>query len=383
MKLPHNNHYFKISCYAVASAIVLSAAVIIMVNMGSIYMHIFRVISIFLNIISPVIWGIVIAFILDPVVEFYEERIGSSTKYQFKKRIRGTLAAFITVIILITALITAVYKSLGAADITGISEEINKLINDFSGYINSLQQNLSQMGVLSLLNGVLNSVMDYGAALMKKTALSAAGSISSIGGEVIKIGIGIALSFYFLSEKERMLYRLNDMVYVFFPEKYASKLMTFFSDLNFVFSGYVSGQITDALVMAALFSVSFWAAGIKYAFVIGVISGLFNIIPYIGAVAAFILSVFVALVSGTPSRAIYAAIVVITIQQIDGFIISPKIVGQSVKLHPVFVVVSLFIFGSLWGFSGMIVAVPLMAVIKINFDRFYEKKRRNKLKPLT
>ena len=136
--------------------------------------------------------------------------------------------------------------------------------------------------------------------------------------------------------------------------------MTFFSDLNFVFSGYVSGQITDALVMAALFSVSFWAAGIKYAFVIGVISGLFNIIPYIGAVAAFILSVFVALVSGTPSRAVYAAIVVITIQQIDGFIISPKIVGQSVKLHPVFVVVSLFIFGSLWGFSGMIVAVPLM-----------------------
>jgi predicted PurR-regulated permease PerM len=377
MKIPDDNKYFKTSFYAVMSLIIFAAAVIVMINLNIVTKYIWDLVSLGFELISPIIAGIIISFLLDPVVEFYEERIGSPKKYKFKKRIRGTAAAYITVAAVIVIIITAVYKSLGAADISGLSDAVNGVIDDVLNYMEKLQKTLNEMGIFSVINSILNEFMGYIISSLRKTAFNAASSITALGSFFVKAGLGIALSFYFLSEKERMIYRLKDMAFVFLPEKYAKKLILFFGDINFVFSGYISGQITDALVMAALFSISFWAAGIKYAFVIGVISGLFNIIPYIGAVAAFILSVFASLVSGDPTRAIYAAAVVIAVQQIDGLIISPKIMGQSVKLHPVFVVVSLFIFGSLWGFSGMLIAVPVMALIKINFDRFYEE-RKNK-----
>ena len=134
--------------------------------------------------------------------------------------------------------------------------------------------------------------------------------------------------------------------------------------------------------MAVLFSVCFYFGKIKYAVFIGIISGFFNLIPYIGAVAATVLSVLVSLTDGDISKAIYSLLVIIIVQQIDSAVISPKVVGKSVRLHPVLVIMSLSVFGSLGGVWAMIFAVPVTAVLKLNFDRFInfqKKKRRLKL----
>lgn len=134
--------------------------------------------------------------------------------------------------------------------------------------------------------------------------------------------------------------------------------------------------MTDAAIMATLISVSFSVAGIPYPVIIGVISGFSNLIPYVGAIVAFILSVTMGLLSGTPMKALYAAIIVILLQQLDTVYIVPKVVGRSVKLHPVLVLLSIYVFGSIWGLWGMVFAVPVTAVIKLLLTRLYVSKKK-------
>lgn len=375
MKLPFDRDYFKISLYAASAAITVCFAVFIMANIDHICRAVWNFIKISLHLAAPLIIGIVIAFLLDPMTDFYEKRLCTGTKKKgFGKRYCGTAASFITVFLVLVLLGTALYKGVGAADIGGISDGINSAAEEFFSKINEIQKSLSHMGVLSYLNGAVNSVIEQTSLWARRFALAAAQSVSSVGSAVVKVGIGFAAAFYFLLEKERMLFRLKDAAYTFFPKRAADCMVIFFNDVNTVFSGYVAGQLTDAVIMAGLFSFCFWIGGIKYAFVIGIISGFFNLIPYIGAVSAFILSSLVALVGGTPGKALYAAAVVIVVQQLDSAVISPRVVGRSVKLHPVMVIFALSVFGSLFGLAGMVVAVPVMALIKLNFDRLYEYK---------
>jgi predicted PurR-regulated permease PerM len=119
--------------------------------------------------------------------------------------------------------------------------------------------------------------------------------------------------------------------------------------------------------------------GVNFAVLIGMFSGLANLIPYFGAFVGFILSVFVALLSGDVTQAVYAGIIVIVLQQIDGIFIQPKIVGEKVELSPVLVLLSLSVFGSMFGLPGMIFAVPLCAIFKIFLTRFMTRYKKSKL----
>jgi len=382
MKLPFDRDYFKISLYAVSAAISVCLAVFVMAKSAEICRGIWNFVRMSFELAAPLIIGIVIAFLLDPLAEFYEKRLKFGSK-KHGKRYWGAAASFLTVVCATVLLVTAVSRSVGAADISGISSGINRAAGEFLLKVDNLQYNLSHMGVLSFLNGAVNSLMNYISALLGRFAAGFASSVTSAGAMAVKIGIGAASAFYFLLEKERMIFRLKDLAYTFLPGKAADGIIVFFRDISTVFSGYVTGQLTDALIMAVLFSVCFYMAGIKYAFVIGIISGFFNLIPYIGAVAAFILSSVTAFISGTPMKALYAALTVIVVQQIDSVIISPRVVGRSVKLHPVLVILSLSVFGNLFGLWGMLLAVPVTAIIKLYFDRFYNYKKKKNSLPLT
>ena len=198
--------------------------------------------------------------------------------------------------------------------------------------------------------------------------------ITSIGGFLLDLLIGLTVSFYLLMEKERIVAKCRDIIKAFMP-KHADKILFSLHEADNVFSGYISGQITDAFVMAALVSISLLIIGVDYPFIIGVISGFSNLIPYVGAVAAFVLAVSVALISGNAAKALYAAVVIILLQQLDSAVIVPKIVGKRVKLHPVLVILALTVFGKLFGIWGMVFAVPVTALIKIIFDRIYTMKK--------
>ena len=181
-------------------------------------------------------------------------------------------------------------------------------------------------------------------------------------------------------EKEKILFYGRDIIKTVMP-RHAEGILDSLSEANKIFSGYISGQLTDAIVMATLISLSFLIIGIDYPFIIGVISGFSNLIPYVGAIVAFLLAISVALLGGTPMKALYAAIVVILLQQLDSVVIVPKIVGDKVKLHPVLVILALSVFGGLFGIWGMVFAVPITALIKVTVARIY-CRRKNRVKNL-
>ncbi|MBQ6555481.1 MAG: AI-2E family transporter, partial [Firmicutes bacterium] len=167
------------------------------------------------------------------------------------------------------------------------------------------------------------------------------------------------------------------------PENACRKLFLAAREIHEVFSGYIRGQLTDAVIMSVLISSALSIMKLPFSVPIGIFSGFTNIIPYFGAVMGLVLSVITALVSGGTGKAVLAAVVMLILQQIDGLIIVPKVVGEKVSLSPVLVIIALGVAGNLFGILGMVFAVPATALIKLFARKQLKKlaaaKENNKL----
>ena len=155
----------------------------------------------------------------------------------------------------------------------------------------------------------------------------------------------------------------------------------YFNKSNEIFCNFLAGQIFDAIVVGVLTSVAMSIMGVKYAVVLGIFIGIFNLIPYFGAIIAVAISVILTLITGGLPLAVEMAIVIIILQQIDANIINPKIVGDSVKISPLLVIFSVTVGGAYFGVMGMFLAVPFAALVKVILDDMVEinlaQKRKN------
>ncbi|MCJ7855043.1 AI-2E family transporter [Lachnospiraceae bacterium NSJ-143] len=379
MKKPWHSRYFEISFFTAATAVFVSAVFLIMNNIDVIFKSLCQGFFWVIGIFTPVYIAVAVAFVLDPAVDFFQNETGGlfrqNKKGAFKKRIRGASVTYVIIFLLIGAGIRLTLKSFGPEEVGDLSAVIEDFVYDMKNFLFGIKRILDDTGLFSNTDYVFNSIIARFSDLSQRFVFSAAVSVTSFGGKLLDFAIGLVAAFYFLVEKERLLFRINETAEVFFPQKVYSCLKNAFSDIDEIFSGYVSGQLIDAMIMTVMVSVAMWMLGIRYFMIIGIISGIANLIPYVGAAAAFVLSVAAAAAQGTPVKALYAAIMVLGLQQIDAMVIVPKIVGSRVRLHPVLVIVSLSVFGSMFGVAGMIIAVPVTAFIKKKFDRIYMKKK--------
>ncbi|MGL4797833.1 MAG: AI-2E family transporter, partial [Cellulosilyticaceae bacterium] len=134
--------------------------------------------------------------------------------------------------------------------------------------------------------------------------------------------------------------------------------------------GYIRGQLIDAVIMGTLISIALTCIGIDFAIIIGIISGIFNLIPYFGPVVGFVLAGFIGFIGGEPQKGIYAVLAVVALQQLDGWVIVPHIMGETVKLHPIVVLLAIVIGGQLWGLVGFLLAVPVVGFIRLLIIRY-------------
>ncbi|HIT72820.1 hypothetical protein B5E58_10345 [Tyzzerella sp. An114] len=390
MKLPWDKEYLKISFHVIFTIIVIYVLSILIKNIYMFNEVAGQIISFITTILSPLIIALVFSYIVNPVVEIFHNKTQilwdkipfknhKEDDPRFKVRTRGTLLTYITIFAVIGIIVKMLIAKIGSADANMFANMINASIQEFSDLITFIYVKLEEFGFLQNVNG--SSAQQWIATAtttVTNYVMGLANSFSKVGSGVLNTFIGLTISFYLLVEKERILYYCNDAIDVFFKNDTAKKIKGVFTDMNNTFSGYIGGQITDAIIMATLISISFSIVGINYALVIGIVSGFSNLIPYVGAIVAFILAVGVGLLSGTPIKALYAAIIVLVLQQIDSIFIVPRVVGKSVELHPVLVLLSLSVFGSLFGLFGMVVAVPVTALIKLFITRWYIKKRESK-----
>lgn len=378
MRLPWNRKYLEIGFH-----VILTAGVLVL--LGAVVFHLSAAKNVILEtarhvlaVFAPFFWSVGIAVVLEPLTAFwqrvYEKQLSDKQKMRVKNRRVGTGITYLLVFGVIAVLLYGIVHGLGTADLESLAEQAGDFTRQAGDWLVLFQLKLAEYGLLQNAEGILTTAVTEISTAIENGVLRAASILPAAGGQILNAAIGFAAAFYFLSEKENVQFFLRQVGNVFLGQRRTGKNAGFFTEVYQVVIGYLCGQLLDAAIMGALFAVTFWFIGIPYGVIIGIFSGFSNLIPYFGAAVAFLLAVLSGLFSTDPMRAVYAAIAILLLQQLDSAVIVPRVVGSRVELHPVLVLLSLAVFGGFFGFWGLLFAVPLGALLKNFFFRLYEEK---------
>ena len=388
-------HYSMIARYVVYTVVVCYVFLRLTDNFSSILRFIGRGVGMIGALLMPLFWGFVLAYILEPVVEMLEDRLNESAPAGRRRGSRHGLAVAITcaavllvLVVILSLIVSAFSRSLQIASL----DDLVALVQSFAGTLQSFQQTimnrLAEMNVSS--EAVSSALQQIGAKTADFTnglSNSLTGALGQVGGFLTNLLFTVIFAIYFLLDS-KSLARYWDRVLVAVGGKTVRKdLRILGRDADEVFSGYIRGQLIDAVIMAILVSSALSLIGVKYAIIIGVLSGIGNLIPYVGPVVAYGSTILVCLISGDFRRLLVAIVVLFVIQTIDGNIINPRLLSTNVDVHPVLVIAALIVGGAIGGIVGMLFAVPVAAFFKIQFEkvidrlliaRFPEKEKKAK-----
>lgn len=316
-------------------------------------------IGIFINILSPFAGGIVIAYILDPMVKFFYAKL-----FKEKKGTRGfaILLAYAVAILLLMLLAWLVVPQ--------IVNSIGMLFTNFPSYIQGVQEMLlyvqSEYGI-DLQQAT--KMLDDSEAMVKEIYAMATeampqivASIGSVASNFVAIFTSIAASIYMLADKDHLLHQLRTLAHAFLPEKVASNTLRICHYANVNFTGFFVGKIIDSAIIGVITFAAMTILRLDFAVLISVFIGITNIIPVFGPFIGAIPSVFILLLID-PLQAVIFCVLILIIQQLDGNFIGPKILGSSIGISALWILFSIVVGGDLFGIVGMVVGVPVFATL--------------------
>lgn len=386
MKIKKDERFIKYSVYILITAVAIYCSITVIHHIQSIVEILYHSVLSVLGLFMPLIIALVISYLLYPVVHFFEKKLEKrpfdKLKYFQKKnnrRIVGIVVTYLLVIATFSALMVGLYLMIGGQ----LSERItiSKVVAYISDYLNTSTLNVhlvkEQLDSLNIsipeeintkLAEVLNSLQIY----IGKSIGNITSSILSFGSNIASFFISLILSVYLLKDSAYFTNIWNKIFYMIFRKsKIGEKIGFSFGVVNQTFSDYIRGQFLDAFFVGVLSAVGLSLIGIEYAVLIGVFSGICNMVPYVGPVVGTVLAGIMGLLSGEPIMVLWAILVMQIVQQIDNNFLAPRIVGNSVGLHPVFTMLAIIIGGKAAGLVGMLIAVPITASAKILFGTWY------------
>lgn len=312
---------------------------------------------VFSTILLPFIAGMALAYFLDPVADRLE-RIGLS-------RLMATvviLVAFIVVFALSLVLIIPIV-------FTQASEFIQKM----PGYVSMLQAFLTSPDAAWLpdwISGQMDTIKQNSAKLLEQSA----GFLGTLFQQLWNSGMALldiislfvvtpVVAFYLLLDWDRMVDRVDSWI----PRDHVATVRQISRDMNTTIAGFVRGQGSLCIILGLFYGISLTLAGLNFGLLIGLFAGMISFIPYVGSMVGLVLAVGVALVQFWPDYLHIGIVAAIFFagQFMEGNILQPRLVGKSVGLHPVWLMFALLAFGALFGFVGLLVAVPCAAAIGV------------------
>lgn len=376
-----NRKYMQISLYVIFTAIIIYILSLIAKNAPVIIMFIMDKLSWLIRVIRPVILGFVFAYLMDPVVNFFESKIRKLKLFKRLKRPR-TLAAiisaflfFIAVAGLVSLLIYSVTDQLRLANFDDIIALAEGYKNSLKSFYDSVLKNMEKLDIQSSqLEQYVEDTVTLVLNALTGFAESIVNTISNISDYLTTIIFGFIIGFYFIIDGKMFSLYLKKTFNALFSKNTNRKISSILKDLDYAFSGYLRGQLIDAFVMMILISLTLSITGVKFALVIGIFAGIGNLIPYFGPIIAYFSTALVCIINGEMQKLIISIILLIIIQFIDGNFIGPKLLSRSIKIHPLIIIVSLIFGNAIGGFLGMLLAVPVGAYLKLIFVRFIENR---------
>lgn len=300
------------------------------------------------DVMLPFIAGAAVAYFLNPVV-------GRLIAFGLPRSVAVALLMSATIGVIVLAgllIIPAIVSQL--VQLTQAAPDLLRQVQDLAvtrfASIEGLEERLQKS-----LVSIGEAIRDRGAALAQGVLRSVSGLVSA----VIFMIITPVVAFYLLLDWPRVLAGADDLL----PRQHAPVIRILASDIDRSIAGFVRGQVTVCLILAAYYATALGLVGLQFGLAIGVVAGLISFIPYIGAIVGGVLAIGVALWQfwGDPTSIGLVVAIFVVGQVLEGNVLVPRIVGQSVKLHPVWLLFAISAFGSLFGFTGMLIAVPLAA----------------------
>ena len=345
----------------------------------------------FRGALQPVLYGAFMAYLLAPVVNFFE-RTPAALEARSQGR-RASLGLRTISILLTWAIIAVLLYLLASVLLPELYKSVMQLIsnvetyyNTVYGWINSLLENNPSLGdwVTTQMNNLyskaenwVESVLPQATQLM--TVLS--GSIFSIIGFFGDLLVGVIVSVYFLVTKENLAAQARKVTYSLFSLEKVYWILRGTRKVDGIFSGFVRGKLLDSLIIGILCFIGCSVLEFPYTPLVSVIVGVTNVIPFFGPFLGAIPSAFLILLA-SPRKMVYFVIFVVVLQQLDGNVIGPKILGDKTGLSSLWVIAAILVGGSFFGVIGMFFGVPVFACIYSAVTFYVETRLRKKNLPV-
>lgn len=343
------------------------------------------------SILAPITFGAAIAYLINPMVTVIDKYLFTFFKRcRFPARLSGFLAKAISITVCLGLLIAGV-SLLFSMIVPELYSSILKLAGDFRDYVNIIYEFInehleSNPEILKYVQEILNTMTNFVynwvnnefiiqvQNIMSKLSVG----ISWIVTLLTNVVVSLIISVYLLVSKKRFLGQLKKLLYVIFKPEKANVALSIFRQVNKIFGGFISGKIIDSLIIGILCFIGVSILKMPYPLLISVIIGVTNVIPFFGPYIGAIPSAFLVLLID-PGKCLIFLIFILALQQLDGNVIGPAILGDSTGVSPFWIVVSILVGGGLFGFLGMLLGVPTFAVIYYlvkTFSEYYLKKKQ-------
>lgn len=344
-------------------------------------------------VIRPVVYGLIFAYLMNPIMNFIEKRVirkvlekrGKKTKTGRWIRVAGLSVTVLIVLLILAALIYMIVPQIIAS--------VKKIIDSLPMYFDNLRewsdrlledhpdmaQSMDQ-AFTTLYQYLQNWFSNDFIARIDQYISSITTSLWSVVVTLKDLLIGFIISAYILYSKEPFLGQAKKILYAVLPIKRCNSFLTTLRETHKVFGGFFIGKILDSAIIGVLCFIGMTVFGLPYALLVSAIVGVTNIVPFFGPFIGAIPSAFLILMVD-PLQCLYFIIFIIVLQQFDGNILGPRILGNATGLSGFWVIFAILVGGGFFGFAGMVVGVPLFAVVYIALKRRIHKSLSNKQLP--
>ena len=353
-------HHFK----TWLSILILVAAAIIIFHLVSEFSIFMGWILAFFGIIAPFIWGFMISYALNLPRERFEVLLGKINHPFAEKHKRGlsvavTYLALLVIIFLVVLLIAPrIYES-----ITDFINFLPDLLYNIDEFLLNLGQNESvpfiNMAVADSFN--TDAILDLFNADNLAIALN---TIFGLAGTLFRLGLALISSIYFLVEAERVKAFTARVLRAIMPSKIYPTFMKYVREINSYFKRYIYCQVLDAVILGTIMTIAMSIMGVGYAFVLGPMLGFANLIPLLGSIIGTVIAILIIMLTDGVQLGLLATVVLILIQQFDANFIFPRLLGGSMKIPPLLVIIGITVGSSIYGILGMILAIPIVTVLR-------------------
>ncbi|ATL42783.1 AI-2E family transporter [Elizabethkingia sp. HX WHF] len=309
------------------------------------------------DLIIPMIMGLLFAILLVPVCNFLEKKL----------RFNRSISA-IVVSVLGLALIGLILYLIGVQT-TSFSEDWPAFQKQITVAFDSIQDWIAhKFGVqkhkqLTYINDLAQKSLSTGTVIVEKM-------LKSITYILMLIGLTFLFTLFILIYRRQMV----RFIIMCFADKHKAVVMDVVNSIQYMVKKYLIGLIIQMILVTILSFIAYTIIGIKYNFLLAIITGIFNVLPYLGILIATVLGIFVTFATSSAANVLWVLVGMVAVHAVDGNIIMPKIVGSQVKLNSLIVIIGLIVGESIWGVMGMFLTIPIMAIAKIIFDRVEDLK---------